>query len=83
MTLTLCKVWLGWKEKLFKFWEGQFGLQEGKVGRICAFSETSGNRGWKAKFAQFSRGTGKAVRRVSMQGLRNSQRELAVGFWGD
>ena len=34
-----------WKEKLHKFWEGQFGLQEGKVGKICAVSRTSGQQG--------------------------------------
>lgn len=25
-TVTVCKVWLGWEEKLRKFWEIQFGL---------------------------------------------------------
>lgn len=26
LTVTVCKVWLSWEEKLRKFWEGQFGL---------------------------------------------------------
>ena len=39
------KVWLGWEEKLRKFWEGQFGLLEGKAGMICAFFRMNGQRG--------------------------------------
>lgn len=42
--VTVHEVWLGWKEKLCKFWEGQSGLQEGKAKEICAFFEMSGQK---------------------------------------
>ena len=61
MAVTFREVWLGWKEKLCKFWEEQFGLLEGKVGMLCAFSRMNEQRGWTTKFAQFYRGTGQAA----------------------
>jgi hypothetical protein len=37
-TVTIYEAWLDWGGKLHKFWERQSGLQEGKVGSICAIS---------------------------------------------
>lgn len=44
-TVIVCKVWLCWEAKLRKFWEGQFGLQEGKVGMIYTFSRMNSQHG--------------------------------------
>lgn len=70
-TMTVCKVWLGWEARLLKFWEGQSGLLEGKVGMIYTFSKRTANRGKTVRFAQFSRGTSRAALRVSRQGLHS------------
>ena len=60
-TVTVYEVWLDWEAKLRKFWEGQSGLQEGKARMLCAFFIMNGQRGWIARFAQFSIGTGRVA----------------------
>jgi len=42
MKVTICEVWLGWEEKLRKFWEGQFRLLEGKAGMLYTFLRMNG-----------------------------------------
>ena len=60
-TVTICKVWLDWEVKLRKFWEEQSELLECKAGMLCTFFKTNGQWGWTTRFAQFSRGTGRAA----------------------
>lgn len=54
LTLTICEVWLSWEEKLRKFLEGQSGLQEGQVGRICVVLRNEwAARGGRKKLRNF------------------------------
>jgi len=78
-TVTIREVWLDWKTKLRKFWEGQSRLQEGKAGKICALFETSGQQGGLADMicTVFWRNWSGAWQPK----LCNSWRELAVGSW--
>ena len=42
LIVIVCKLWLGWEEKLCKFWEEQSRPLEGKVGMLCIFFRMNG-----------------------------------------
>ena len=61
LTVSICKVWIGWEAKLHKYWEEQFELLEARKACSMHFLEQTVSRGWTTKFVQFSKGTGWGV----------------------
>lgn len=67
--MIVCKVWLGWGEKLHKFWEGKSRLQEGRAGMLCAFSRMNSQQGLDSQICIIFQRNGLSCIKGSRQGF--------------